>query len=107
MLTSADCRQFTRLSVGSDGQQGFVSSSCARCDTGSNDGAAWTTLRRHDDDGTIDSGFFVGHWPVEEVTIAYRHFYVHQHGQSDGNDGGDAHELVRSGIELYGKLVEA
>jgi hypothetical protein len=72
---------------------------------GSNDGTAWITLRRHDNDGTIESGFFVGHWPVEGVTIAYRHFRVHQHGKNSQN-GLVQHELNCSGIELYGTLVE-
>jgi hypothetical protein len=50
---------------------------------GSEDGVAWTTLRQHDDDETMEEmDCFVAHWAVEGVTTAYRHFRVHQHGQN-------------------------
>ena len=70
---------------------------------GSEDGVAWTTLRQHDDDETMEEmDCFVAHWAVEGVTTAYRHFRVHQHGQNSGGD----QDIFCSGIELYGALIE-
>jgi hypothetical protein len=68
---------------------------------GSEDGEAWATLRRHDDDETMEAkGFFVAHWAVEGVTAPYRHFRVHQHGPNSAGDD----FLACNGIELYGRL---
>jgi hypothetical protein len=71
---------------------------------GSEDGEAWTTLRRHGHDGTMEAkGFFVAHWAVEGVTTPYRHFRVHQHGLNYSG----SFFLSCNGIELYGALSEA
>ena len=73
-------------------------------DTSSDSGATWTTLRRHDDDQTMERrGFVVAHWAVEGVTASFRHFRVHQHGPTaDGTN-----IMYCNGIELYGTLTEA
>jgi hypothetical protein len=74
---------------------------------GSDDGASWTTLRRHDDDESIEAtDFFVSHWTVEGVVTPYRHFRVHRHGPN-ADQATDAVDAVScSGIELYGRLFE-
>jgi hypothetical protein len=70
---------------------------------GSNNGAEWTTLRRHDNDETMEQkAFFVAHWAVEGVTTAYHHFRVRSHGP----DSGGQNYLMCAGIELYGTLTE-
>jgi hypothetical protein len=79
---------------------------------GSQDGAAWTTLRRHDNDTTMEQkGYVVAHWAVEGVTTPYRHFRVHQHGPNalicGPARGAKQHCLSCNGIELYGALTEA
>jgi hypothetical protein len=72
--------------------------------------SSWTTLRRHDDERTLEDTpvpYPVAHWPVEGVTTPYRHFRILQHGLNSGAPGtaGD-NELWCSGIELYGTLTE-
>eukprot|EP01047_Picozoa_sp_COSAG01_P011117 COSAG01_NODE_485_length_16397_cov_48.193827_10_plen_594_part_00 len=70
----------------------------------SQDGVEWTTLRRHDNDRTMEAkGYFVAQWAIEGLTTAYRHFRVHQHGRNwPGSE-----ELLCNGIELYGALTAA
>jgi hypothetical protein len=70
----------------------------------SQDGAEWTTLRRHDNDRTMEAkGYFAAQWAIEGATTAYRHFRVHQHGRNlHGTE-----ELLCNGIELYGALTAA
>jgi hypothetical protein len=72
--------------------------------------SSWTTLRRHDDERTLEATpiqYPVAHWAVEGVTTPYRHFRILQHGLNSGAPGtaGD-NELWCSGIELYGTLTE-
>eukprot|EP01047_Picozoa_sp_COSAG01_P022080 COSAG01_NODE_1301_length_10829_cov_20.185182_4_plen_526_part_00 len=78
---------------------------------GSEDGASWTVLRRHDNDTTMEEkGRFVAHWAVEGATTAYRHFRVQQHGANSGypgEPGNGFNHVVCGGIELYGTLTEA
>eukprot|EP01047_Picozoa_sp_COSAG01_P029033 COSAG01_NODE_1976_length_8750_cov_16.090625_10_plen_479_part_00 len=76
---------------------------------GSEDGVTWTTLRRHDDDPTMEErGRVVAHWAVEGVTASFRHFRVHQHGpNAKGLRAYKGHALYCNGIELYGTLTEA
>jgi hypothetical protein len=62
----------------------------------------WTTLRRHDNDASIDlKGGFVAAWPVEGVA-PFRFFRIHQHGRNSS----DYDYLSCAGIELYGVLTE-
>ena len=62
----------------------------------------WTTLRRHDDDASIQAkAGFVAAWAVEGAA-PFRFFRVHQHGP---NSNGHQH-LLCAGIELYGLLTE-
>jgi hypothetical protein len=88
-------------------RHGFKSNNCVLRNweiQGSEDGVAWTALRRHENDQTMEEkGYFVAHWAVEGVTKPYRHFRVHQHGLNAC--GG--HYLMCNGIELYGWLIEA
>eukprot|EP01047_Picozoa_sp_COSAG01_P032685 COSAG01_NODE_2374_length_7803_cov_5.861241_9_plen_506_part_00 len=70
---------------------------------GSEDGEAWTTLRRHDNDETMEvKSFVVAHWAVEGVTTPYRRFRVHQHGVNSCR--ASHNNLICNGIELYGRL---
>ena len=72
----------------------------------SNDGQAWTTLRRHANDTQLAmSAMSEAAWPVEPTAdgIAYRHFRILQTGP---NSSGNTH-LMCAGIELYGKLTPA
>ena len=75
---------------------------------GSNDGAAWTTLRAHNNDATLPSGvrFGTGAWEVEGGGEdgrggGYRHFRI----LSTGTNSGGHHYVMCAGIELYGTLV--
>eukprot|EP01043_Picozoa_sp_COSAG02_P009259 COSAG02_NODE_312_length_24941_cov_60.672611_7_plen_527_part_00 len=63
----------------------------------------WTTLRRHDNDASIDpnEGGFVAAWPVEGAA-PFRFFRIRQHGPNANNQN----YLVCAGIELYGMLTE-
>ena len=62
----------------------------------------WTTLRRHDNDASIEKKIgFVAAWAVEGAA-PFRFFRVHQHGPNAyGEDF-----LMCAGIELYGVLTE-
>ena len=73
---------------------------------GSNDGQAWTTLRQHANDASLEEvPMSVAAWPIEQTgnSIAYRHFRILATGR---NSGGTKH-LLCAGIELYGKLKQA
>ena len=62
----------------------------------------WTTLRRHDNDASIEAKpCFVAAWAVEGAA-PFRFFRIHQHGP---NSSGHQH-LMCAGIELYGLLTE-
>ena len=63
----------------------------------------WTTLRRHDNDASIEhgKGGFVAAWAVEGAA-PFRFFRIHQHGP---NSSGHQY-LLCAGIELYGLLTE-
>ena len=62
----------------------------------------WTTLRRHDNDASIEAkAGFVAAWAVEGAA-PFRFFRIHQHGP---NSYGDQY-LLCAGIELYGLLTE-
>ena len=62
----------------------------------------WTTLRRHDNDASIEEKEgFVAAWPVEGAA-PFRFFRIHQH---DLNAARYNH-LMCAGIELYGVLTE-
>ena len=62
----------------------------------------WTTLRRHDNDASIEAkAGFVAAWAVEGAA-PFRFFRIHQHGPTSDN-----HQyLLCGGIELYGLLTE-
>ena len=63
----------------------------------------WTTLRRHENDGSISAKpRFVAAWPVDRAA-PFRFFRVHQYGRNASNDD----YLMCGGIELYGTLTEA
>ena len=62
----------------------------------------WTTLRRHDNDASIEAKpGFVAAWAVEGAA-PFRFFRIHQHGPNSYND----QCLMCAGIELYGLLTE-
>ena len=62
----------------------------------------WTTLRRHDNDASIDPKVgFVAAWPVEGAA-PFRFFRIHTHGYNSSNQN----YLMCAGIELYGLLTE-
>ena len=62
----------------------------------------WTTLRRHDNDASIETKpGCVAAWAVEGAA-PFRFFRVHQHGPNANN----TNYLVCAGIELYGVLTE-
>eukprot|EP01044_Picomonas_judraskeda_P015665 COSAG03_NODE_2664_length_2544_cov_1.326380_1_plen_186_part_00 len=62
----------------------------------------WTTLRRHDNDTSIEKrGGFVAAWVVDWAP-PFRFLRIHQHGEN-AKGSGTAH---CAGIELYGELVE-
>ena len=62
----------------------------------------WTTLRRHDNDASIEAkAGFVAAWAVEGAA-PFRFFRIHQHGP---NSNGHIY-LMCAGIELYGLLTE-
>lgn len=62
----------------------------------------WTTLRRHDNDASIESKpGFAAAWPVEDAA-PFRFFRIHQHGPCSHNQN----HLLCAGIELYGLLAE-
>ena len=62
----------------------------------------WTTLRRHDNDASIEAqAGFVAAWAVEGAA-PFRFFRIHQHGP---NSSGHQY-LMCAGIELYGLLTE-
>ena len=62
----------------------------------------WTTLRRHDNDPSLEQKKgFAAAWPVDGAP-PFRFFRLHQHGQNAGG----VHRLKCAGIELYGELVE-
>jgi hypothetical protein len=66
--------------------------------------SSWTTLRRHDDERTLEDTpvpYPVAHWPVEGVTTPYRHFRILQHGLNSRHSGGQRimvqrHRAVRN-----------
>ena len=70
-------------------------------------GGPWTTLRRHDNDRSLDSReHFVAAWPVEPAG-PFRFFRIYQHGKNQGADNSEhCHHIRCAGIELYGALVE-
>ena len=62
----------------------------------------WTTLRRHDNDASVEAkAGFVAAWAVEGAA-PFRFFRIHQHGPNSSNSS----HLVCAGIELYGLLTE-
>jgi hypothetical protein len=62
----------------------------------------WTTLRRHDNDASIEKKVgFVAAWAVEGAA-PFRFFRIQQHGKNSSN----ADPLLCAGIELYGVLTE-
>ena len=62
----------------------------------------WTTLRRHDNDASVEAkAGFVAAWAVEGAA-PFRFFRIHQHGPNSGG----AQYLMCAGIELYGLLTE-
>ena len=62
----------------------------------------WTTLRRHDNDASIEpKPGFAAAWPVEGAA-PFRFFRIHQHGPCSNNNV----FLLCAGIELYGLLTE-
>ena len=63
----------------------------------------WTTLRRHENDESIElRKGFVAAWPVEDVVAPFRFFRLHMHGKNSS----DNDDLSCAGIELYGLLIE-
>lgn len=72
---------------------------------GSDDGAAWVTLRTHANDSALKGSMGTAAWPVEGADRAYRHFRILQTGpNSQGPNSSYFHNLICSGIELYGRL---
>jgi hypothetical protein len=73
----------------------------------SNDGQAWTILRAHSSDASLDNEpLSVAAWPLDAVAVAgrsFRHFRIVQTGP---NSSGDCY-LLCAGIELYGVLTDA
>ena len=62
----------------------------------------WTTLRRHDNDESIEQkNGFVAAWAVEGAA-PFRFFRIHQHGVNSSA----GQYLMCAGIELYGLLAE-
>ena len=62
----------------------------------------WTTLRRHDNDASIEpKDRFVAAWAVEGAA-PFRFFRIRQHGKDSSNYD----HLMCAGIELYGVLTE-
>lgn len=61
----------------------------------------WTTLRRHENDLTIETKRgFVAAWPVADADRPFRFFRILQYG---GNAAG-FHHLICAGFELYGTI---
>jgi hypothetical protein len=84
---------------------------------GSQDGSTWVTLREHMPDdwdveflgrggrkvlGGCSDAFRVGHWAVQGIKVAYRHFRIVQIGPNSSRN----HSLRCAGLELYGELWE-
>jgi hypothetical protein len=69
---------------------------------------AWTTLRRHDADASLQGGDSVAAFEVTQHTgTAFRHFRLHQHGpNANGPDADGGYRLVCGGLELYGTLLD-
>jgi hypothetical protein len=62
----------------------------------------WITLRRHDNDASIEAkGGFVAAWAVEGAA-PFRFFRIQQHGKNSYTND----YLMCAGIELYGVLTE-
>ena len=65
----------------------------------------WTTLRRHDNDASIeDKRCFVAAWPVDSGGAAFRFFRVHMHGHTSGGRS-DYDYLNLGSIEFWGALT--
>jgi hypothetical protein len=66
----------------------------------SNDAQTWVTLQVHVNDYSLpqDAGYGVAAWPIEGVTVAYRHFRIVGSGMA---------QICSAGIELYGELLRA
>eukprot|EP01045_Picozoa_sp_COSAG04_P004561 COSAG04_NODE_200_length_20490_cov_33.582021_2_plen_3075_part_00 len=66
------------------------------------DDGPWTTLRNHDDDGSLEATkHSTAAWPVEGAAY-FRRFRILQHGPSSSGK----QYLMCFGIELYGHLIE-
>ena len=69
---------------------------------------AWTTLRRHDGDASLQGGHSVAAFEVtQHMGTAFRHSRLHQHGpNASGLGANGGHRLVCGGLELYGTLLD-
>ena len=70
----------------------------------SNDGASWTTLRKHTNDTTLKTKGARGSWTLTSKASkkSWRYFRVLQTGKNSNNH----HYLALSGLEIYGDLLD-
>lgn len=70
---------------------------------GSNDGEAWTVIRKHVNDVTLHPSCFSGSWPLPPQGEFFRQFRV---ALADRGNSRGTNALVLSCFELYGLLAE-
>jgi hypothetical protein len=68
---------------------------------GSMDGIQWKTLKRHNNDKSLNGPYATQSWPVQ-TTESYRFFRILQTGHNSSNHN----FLVLSGFEFYGMLYD-
>jgi hypothetical protein len=70
---------------------------------GSNDGHAWTMLRKHEGDSSLAAeSMSTAAWAVDAAGRAFRRFRILQTAPTVNGD----HHLACTGIELYGRLKD-
>merc|ERR1712137_872004 len=97
-----------------EGRALYAESYCLRTDSyddalrnwelqASNDTKTWVTLKRHEEDSSLDTtSMSVAAWPLAQDTAAYyRHFRIFQFGPDSTN----RNYLSCCGIEFCGKLL--
>jgi len=65
------------------------------------DGIQWKTLKRHNNDKSLNGPYATHSWPVQ-TTESYRFFRILQTGHNSSNHN----FLVISGFEFYGMLYD-
>lgn len=65
---------------------------------------SWVTLKKHENDTSLNDEFDVFTWPIPKVTEGYRIFRVIQNGKNKMAQNKDwSDTFIVSGFEIYGE----